>query len=347
MKKMIRTQVVMLALVFVSAARLSAQDTETSYVSIPGTVSREAGNFLRTLRNSDLNPAWPAPGETGKWKALQRAAEANSLKNNKALLARLRPIVEEKNIGGVPVLDIKPRSWKDNGTLIVHIHGGAYVFNSARSMLGSSALMADATGRRVISVDYSLAPHARWQQVVQQVVTVFAGLKKAGNSMKDIAVFGDSAGGGLATGAVLRMRDLGMEMPAALVLWSPWTDITETGDTYVTLKHAEPFYLYEKHLKPAADAYAEPKDQKNPYVSPVYGDYGKDFPPVLIQGGTKEILLSGFIRLYQALDTKGRTVKLDLYEGMPHVFQVQIVDSPESKIARAKVVRFLTRYLGR
>ncbi len=144
MKKILRTQFVILALVLAWAAPLSAQAMETIYISVPGTVSREAGKFLRTLRNPDLNPAWPAPGEIGKWKALQQTAEVNSLKSNKALLLRLQPIVEEKNIGGVLVLDIKPRGWKDNGTVIIHTHGGAYVFNSARSMLGSSALM---TGR--------------------------------------------------------------------------------------------------------------------------------------------------------------------------------------------------------
>lgn len=205
--------------------------------------------------------------------------------------------------------------------------------------------MAERTGLRVISIDYTLAPHAQWQEITDQVITVFKELKKAGYSMQDIAIYGDSAGGGLAAGAVLKMRDGGMEMPAAVVLWSPWADITETGDSYVTLKAAEPQYIYEKHLKPAADAYAAPKEQKNPYVSPVYGDYTKGFPPTLIQGGTKEIFLSNFIRLYQALDTAGQTVKLDLYEGMIHIFQLQILDSSESKIALTKVDEFLRQNL--
>ena len=163
--------------------------------------------------------------------------------------------------------------------------------------------------------------------------------------MKDIAIYGDSAGGGLAAGSVLKMRDQGMGMPAAVVLWSPWSDITETGDTYVTLKHAEPSYIYENVLKPSANAYADPKDQKHPYVSPVYGDYTKGFPPTLIQGGTKEIFLSNFVRHYQALDAAGQTVKLDLYEGMIHVFMVAIPDSPESKLALSKVDAFLKEHL--
>ncbi len=151
----------------------------------------------------------------------------------------------------------------------------------------------------------------------------------------------------MAAGVVLKMRDDGKGMPAAVVLWSPWADITETGDTYETLKLAEPMYLYEKHLKHSADAYADPKDQKNPYVSPVYGDYTKGFPPTLIQGGTKEIFLSNFIRLYQALDSDGQKVKLDLYEGMSHVFQAFMPDTLESKMALGKVDAFLKQHLSK
>jgi acetyl esterase/lipase len=96
-------------------------------------------------------------------------------------------------------------------------------------------------------------------------------------------------------------------MPLAAVLVSPWLDVTRTGDTEFTLEHAEPNYLYERHSKNAAGAFADPRDQKHPYASPVFGDFSKGFPPTLIQGGTKEILLSGFVRLYQALDTAGLT----------------------------------------
>ena len=159
-----------------------------------------------------------------------------------------------------------------------------------------------------VSLDYRTnPPGARWQEVTDQVVNVFKALNKQGYAMKNLAIYGDSAGGGLAAATVLKLRDAGLGMPAAVVLWSPWADITETGDTYVTLKSAEPNYLYERVLGPSADAYADPKDQKQPYVSPVYGNFKKGFPPTLIQGGTKEIFLSNFVRLYQALDNAGQT----------------------------------------
>ena len=297
------------------------------------------------MHDPNQAPPAPDPTEIEQWKALQEAMEARNLERQKDVVERLGPDVTKNELGGVPVLDIKPRNWRSNGKIMVYTHGGAYTLFSAASTLSSSALMADATGLRVISIDYTLAPHAKWQEVTDQVVTVFTELGKQGYAMKDIAIYGDSAGGGLAAGSVLKMRDQGMGMPAAVVLWSPWSDITETGDTYVTLKHAEPAYIYENALKPSADAYADPKDQKHPYVSPVYGDYTQGFPPTLIQGGTKEIFLSNFVRHYQALDAAGQTVKLDLYDGMIHVFMAAIPDSPESKLALSKVDAFLQEHL--
>ncbi|WP_162798034.1 alpha/beta hydrolase fold domain-containing protein [Sulfitobacter sp. JL08] len=128
-------------------------------------------------------------------------------------------------------------------------------------------------------------------------------------------------------------------------LWSPWTDISETGDSYVTLRDAEPFFTYQDVLGPSALAYADETDHRHPYVSPVYGDFAKGFPPTLIQGGTKEIFLSNFVRLHQALDQAGQTVKLDLYEGMPHVFMAALPESPESRVAVSKAGDWVSEHL--
>lgn len=92
---------------------------------------------------------------------------------------------------------------------------------SARSSLIKSVPTGDATGYRIISVDYTTAPHARWPQIIDQVVAVVQALIKEGHTLKDIALFGDSAGGGMAPGFTLKMRDQKLGMPAALVLWSP------------------------------------------------------------------------------------------------------------------------------
>jgi epsilon-lactone hydrolase len=231
--------------------------------------------------------------------------------------------------------------------VLVYAHGGAYTFGSANSTLGSPVLAANRTGLRVISINYTVAPFSKWNQTTDEMVSVIQALKEdQGYSLEDdIAMFGDSAGGGLVASSILKMQDKGLGMPAAVVLWSPWLDLTGNGDTYFTLKNADPFLSYDSFLKNAADAYAYPADQKNPYVSPVYSNFSKGYPPTLIQGGTREIFLSEFVRLYQALDQANRPVKLDIYEGMPHVHQY-LYKTPESKIALSKMNDFLKMYLS-
>ena len=174
-----------------------------------------------------------------------------------------QPTVTERKLGGVPVLDIKPKDWKESREKLIHLHGGCYVLYSARSRLQSSVPAAAATGLRVISVDYTVAPAGKWPRVTDEVLAVIEGLQKAGHKLSDIAIYGESAGGALAAGSVLKMRDQGLKMPAAVVLWSPWADIANRGDSAITLQRFEPAHHYDKHLKPAAEAYAERQGSQN------------------------------------------------------------------------------------
>lgn len=316
-----------------------------SYVHIPDTVSDAAKALLQVFGNPAHRDPVPAHDDEAGWDNKYTDIEQEHEAVNQAATQQYHPTIDSRLLGGVPVLDIKPHGWTDNGKLIVYTHGGGYTVHSAQSTVLITAPLAHDTGLRVISVDYTVAPRGKWERVTSEVISVIQALLAEGYALTNMAIFGESAGGGLAAGTVLKMRDLGLKTPAAVVLWSPWADITETGDTYVTLKNADAILHYEQQLKSSAAAYANPSDQKHPYVSPVYGDFTKGYPPTLIQGGTKEILLSGFIRLYQALDTAGQPVKLDLYEGLTHVFQAEY-SLPESRLARQKVSHFLNTYLG-
>jgi monoterpene epsilon-lactone hydrolase len=318
------------------------------FVEVADTVSPQARKYLASLADPATLPAWPGPDDAAAWKRAWEAGEAENKPKVKATLKRYRPTITERKVGGIPVLVIEPEGWKDNGKVLVHLHGGAYTMYSARSRLQSSVPAAHATGLRVISVDYTVAPTGKWQKVTEEVLAVFAGLQKEGRKLKDIALYGESAGGGLAAGSVLKMRDKGLGMPAAVVLWSPWADISNRGDSAITMRNYDPLYRYEKHLKHAADAYAEVKDQRHPHVSPVYGDYTRGFPPTLIQGGTRELFLSHFVRQYRAIDGAGGQAVLDLYDGMPHVFQIrqEMADTPETRAAMRKMTAFLKRQLG-
>jgi acetyl esterase/lipase len=283
--------------------------------------------------------------EATQWQVHQQQREQVVLERQAEFVATLDPQVTEGNLGGVPVLWVKPPNWTDKDKLVVYTHGGGYVMLSARSTLASSALVAHRSGLQVLSVDYTLAPQSRWRETTGQVVAVFEALLKQGYAQADIALYGDSAGGGLAAGSVLRMRDLGLGMPAALVLWSPWSDLTEYADNG-SCDSADQPGLDPAYLRVAAAAYADPDDQKHPWASPVYGDYATGFPPTLIQGGTAEGLLDTFVRHYQALDSSGQPVRLDLYPGAVHVFQVHRAGSPQAEMALNKSVAFMRHHLG-
>ena len=314
-------------------------------VYVPSTISPAWQDALRTFPPAERT-ALPAPDDLAGWKEVSEGFDRAFTGPSAETARKYGSRVAEHTLGGVPVLEVKPRRWTNRDQVVVYLHGGSYTQGSARAQLGSSALFAEKTGRRVISVDYTLAPVAKWQQVTDEVVAVLKALNANGYPMAHIAVYGDSAGGSLAASVTLKSRNEGLGMPAALVLWSPWSDITETGDTYQTLKDADPMLVYRQNLGASAAAYAQPADQQHPYVSPVYGDFTKGFPPTLIQVGTKEIFLSNAVRLYQAIEAAGGSAKLDVYEGMPHVFQYVLLDSPETALAMRKVGAFIDQHLS-
>ncbi|MDH3786259.1 MAG: alpha/beta hydrolase [Acidobacteriota bacterium] len=321
-----------------------AEDTKPLWANVPETISPEWGAFF-SERGQGRETPMPAPEDLEAWRAVQAANDAAKEAAADEKAAAFGVAYEESEIAGIPVVEVTPSELASTDKIAVYIHGGAYVLNSAKAVIECAMFFAAETGLRVIAVDYTLAPHSKWEETTNEVINVFKALAKQGFTANDIALYGDSAGGGLAAGVTLKMRDLGMEMPAVLVLWSPWADISETGDTYVTLRDAEPYYTYEHVLGPSALAYADAKDHKNPYVSPVYGDFRQGFPPTLIQGGTKELFLSNVVRLYQALDQAGQTVKLDIYEGMPHVFVPSLPETIESQAAIAKVRDWVSEHL--
>jgi len=126
---------------------------QQAYVHIPGTVSQQAQAFLRTLQNPALMPAFPEPDDLAGWEKLRAFAEADGKASSAPLLQRYAPTVTEGRLGGVPVLDVRPQNWQDNGKVAVYTHGGAHVMYSAASMLGRAVVFAHATGLRVISVE--------------------------------------------------------------------------------------------------------------------------------------------------------------------------------------------------
>jgi epsilon-lactone hydrolase len=329
-----------------SSASTGSAQNETK-IFIPTTISEQAQKILKNLTMNIPSFSTPDPNDREGWTKLNQQLESMDIYGPQSIIDSYQSNVTYTKLGDVNVIDVKPQGWKDNGKILVYLHGGGYTFLSANSTLGAVMPVANSTGLRVISVDYTLAPFSKWNQTTAEVVSVIQALiKEKGYSLEDIAIYGDSAGGGLVAASVLKMRDVGIGIPAATVLWSPWTDVTLSGDSYYRLNSTDPFQPSTSLLNSMANAYANSSEQKNRYVSPVYGNFSKGFSPTLIQGGTSEFMLSDFVRLYQALDKVGIPVKLDIYEGMPHDFQIFLYNTPETNTALSKMTNFLHDYLG-
>jgi acetyl esterase/lipase len=254
----------------------------------------------------------------------------------------LAPELTEWSAGGTAVLTVRPTSVQAGLAPLVYVHGGGFVSGSARANLLTAALAADTSGRVVHSIDYTLAPRATWREIQAQVLAAWSAIVET--SDRAPGLIGDSAGGCIAAAATLALRDQGLPRPGALVLFSPVVDLAGEGDTNRTLAAYD--YLDAEVLAPAIRAYADAAEWSDPLVSPIKADFTRGYPPILLQVGTREILLSDSVRLHRALRAAGQVSQLEVYEGMPHVFQPMLADTPEGQAAWREVAAFWDQHLG-
>lgn len=290
-------------------------------------------------------PAFPAVDDVAGWQQRNRQEMRRRDAQNAALRQRYGAQIRMIDLGGVAVGDIRPAHGAYPGKALLYVHGGGFVGGAADDALDSTLPLAEETGLRILSIDYTPAPAADHARIGEQVLAVLAALYAQGLAPGDVGVYGDSAGATIAASAMLRARARGLALPAGLVLWSPWADLTCSGDSYRTLSDAEPFYR-EDFLEIGARCYAGTTALTDPLVSVLFADYAPGYPPTLIQCGTRELLLSDAVRLHRRMLDAGVDAQLDLYDGLWHVFQFKPVDSPEAVLARARTGRFLLHRLG-
>ena len=204
--------------------------------------------------------------------------------------------------------------------VILYCHGGGYSTGSslyARTLTGKLAM---STSMDVLSFDYRLAPEHPYPAAVQDVMRVWNYLMLLGYGARDIILAGDSAGGNLALALTLKLKGEGRLLPRGLVLMSPWTDLTSSGRSHVTKAAIDPV-LDADYLERMIRNYAEGRDLRDPVISPLFGDF-EGFPPTYIQVGGNEILLDDSVMLYRKMLKASVAVRLDMFRGMWHVFQM-------------------------
>jgi epsilon-lactone hydrolase len=225
--------------------------------------------------------------------------------------------------------------------VILYFHGGVYVIGSAAASVPLVGDLVRRAGAKAFTVDYRLAPEHPYPAAVEDAQAAYEGLLGQGIDPGRIALSGESAGGGLAVATLLALREAGIPMPSCAFLMSPYADLTLSGETLADKQTADPLLTPEGLRLRIAD-YVAGADAADPHISPVFGDLG-GLPPLLIQVGSHEILLSDAVRLAARAATADVPVTLEVTPGVAHVFQAYAALLDEAAEALDRASDFLKR----
>jgi epsilon-lactone hydrolase len=227
----------------------------------------------------------------------------------------------------------------DAGRVLLFLHGGGFEFGSVRSDGELAARLGRAAGMRVLFPEYRLAPEHPFPAAIDDVLAAWRWLRTdEGLSASSIAVAGDSAGGGLAVALLVAARDAGEALPPAAVLMSPTVDLTSSGASMTERADQDPISTPAMLRQFAAD-YLAGADPRTPLASPLFASLS-GLPPLLVQVGTADLLLSDSERLATAATEAGVDVTLQVGEGLPHVYQLML-GTPEAAEATEQIGQFL------
>jgi len=245
-------------------------------------------------------------------------------------------------LGGVPVVHIDvPAS--DPAHVIFYLHGGAYAIGSADSSVGMASDLARRSGTRAVSVDYRLAPENPYPAGLEDAVAAYAALINDRAADAQVAIAGESAGAGLAVATLLALKNAGLPLPSAVILMSPWADLTLSGESIAGKAAVDPALTPDGLRRRAAD-YVAGSDPTDGLVSPVFGDL-EGLPPLLIQVGSHEILLDDATRLAASAAAADVAVTLQVTPEVPHVFQGFAIMLDEAGAALTSAADFLRAHL--
>jgi epsilon-lactone hydrolase len=323
-----------------SAQALTPVALPARTVAPPPTISREAAAALSIAAGIPAVTR-PLPQDLEGWR---RAVEANRAMWEpiaSEMLAHSRCSLETRAIAGVSTHVCTPGNEASGGSCrYLYIHGGAFVFGAGRFAMATGARACDALDLVTLSVDYRMPPEHPFPAALQDCLAVYQALLESAPEQK-IVVGGSSAGGNLAAAVTLLIRDRGLPTPAAVVLLTPEIDLTESGDTFRTNEWVD--VTLKRGLPECNALYAAGRDLRDPYLSPLFADFGRGFPPTFIQSGTRDLFLSNSALLHRKLRRAGVEAELHVWEAMPHGgFGFGSV--PENEEINEEIRRFIGRH---
>lgn len=249
---------------------------------------------------------------------------------------------ESLSLANIHCEKITPYGHEGLSPLFLYFHGGGYNSGSAMTTRPLASALSLATQYPVLVPEYRLAPEHPYPAAVEDGCAVYQALLADGFAAHQIVIGGDSAGAGLVMSALLKLRADRIPLPAVNVQFSPWADLTHSGESMTTRTDADPF-TSPRALRGAADHYAATHDPADPLLSTVFAEL-HDLPPMMIHAGEDEILLSDATRLADNARRDNVPVALHVWEGLWHCF-VAWTDLPESRQALAMTADFVRQYV--
>lgn len=237
---------------------------------------------------------------------------------------------------------------RDDGTklrddlVILYLHGGGYFFGSPQTHRQLAINMARHCDAPAYSLDYRLAPEHRYPAALEDALAAAKWLNDA-FPRRRLLISGDSAGGGLAVATAIAMRDRGLRMPAALILFSPWTDLAGTGTSLDENTRSCAMFT-GKGIREASKIYLGATDPRDPGASPLYANL-KGLPPLQIFASTDEVLRDDSTRLATKAKEQSVSVELHLVRGVPHIWPLFARLLPEGRESLRQVAHFVSRFI--
>jgi acetyl esterase/lipase len=335
-----------------TAAAQGAANAQPGARRSPARVSPVPTNEVSPQMQAMIGGPYPPhfnadPKDAAEWKELINRRAALVVAGLPALKEKLGVTVESTKIGGVNAFIVTPKAIapRNKKRLLMHVHGGGYVFGPGESGLPEAMLLAGFGGYKVVSVDYRMPPDHPYPAAMDDATAVWKELVKK-HKPRNMAVFGTSTGGAMTLALVLRAKAEKLPIPAAIAPGTPWSDIARIGDTYETNEWIDNVLVtWDGWLGRAAKLYAAGRDLKDPQLSPIYGDFA-GFPPTILTSGTRDLFLSNTVRTHRKLRRAGVTADLHVYEGQSHAQYGFNADAPETREAFTEIARFFDRHLG-
>lgn len=262
-------------------------------------------------------------------------------------VAQLFPLPDDVRVQSLEIAQRFNADWVSvpesaSDRVVLYLHGGGYVIGSNNTHRELAGRVARAAQARVLVINYRLAPEHPFPAAVEDAADAYRWLSREGVAPERIAVAGDSAGGGLALATLLALKQADDPLPACAVCLSPWIDLEGTGASAQPGAVDDPMITADG-LRETARQYAN-NDIRNPLAAPLYGDY-TGLPALLIQVGTREILLDDARRAADKARAARVDVTLEEEEGLIHVWQMFGPDMPEAAAAVSRIGAFIRKHI--